>query len=90
MKKAKHPYRFPENAQAKAATANQQIRKILEEAKEVYWAWEELEPDERVIEETWDTINACEGLLRKFPLRKVLVGLVRVKIKCLQRGDYKL
>lgn len=82
-------FRFPENRKAKANTVEQQAEKVLEEARECFDAVFDMESDERIIEECLDTVNACEGLLRKFPLWKVLVYVARVKIKCLMRGDYE-
>lgn len=84
------PYRFHENNRAKATDLEGQVKYVLMEACEIADAYMDGEGPDRIIEETWDTIQAAEGVLRKFPLSKVLVGLAYVKLKSLHRGDYTL
>ena len=84
----KDVYRFPENRRAKATDLLGQLRYVRLEANEAIAAALGDEGDDRIIEETWDTIQAAEGVLRKFSLWKVLKGLARVKLKSLHRGDY--
>lgn len=79
---------FPQNKRASEASVAGQAAKIAEEAHEVVQAYEDDEGKMRIIEETFDCIQACEGLLRKFPMRDVIVELARVKIKSIGRGDY--
>ncbi len=79
---------FPQNSRAKEATVAEQISKILEEAQEVVQAYEDDEDDARIVEETFDCIQACEGLLRKFSKRDVIIEFAKVKIKSMRRGDY--
>lgn len=79
-------YHFPQNARAERATKRLQALKVNEEACEVMEAMSDT--DERIIEETWDVIHACEGLLRKFPRWKVRLGRARVEVKNGLRGDY--
>lgn len=86
----KDVYRFPSNLRARKTTLADQADYIIDEAYEAYDALFFNEGDDRIIEETWDVIQAAEGLLRKFPLWKVIVGLARVKIKSLKRGDYEV
>ena len=81
-------YRFPANQRAQAATLSDQLLKVIEEAREVLQAYENNEGDERIIEELWDSIQADEGALRKFPLSKVIKGFILVKLKSNKRGDY--
>lgn len=81
-------YRFPPNRRAADSTLYQQIAYMSGEVDEVLQAHFDNEGDDRVIEETWDVIQCAEGILRKYPLRKVIAGCARVKIKCKQRGDY--
>lgn len=82
------PYRFPKNKRAADAFIWAQLEKVVEEAEEAYLAHHYLEGDARIIEETWDVIVAAEGVLRKFKLRDVLIGMARVRIKNKQRGDW--
>lgn len=81
-------YRFPENERAKRQGVHGQAMKCREEAQEVVQAVEDGEPSCRVLEEAWDCIQACEGVLRKFPAIQVAKSLAMVKIKSLRRGDY--
>ena len=82
------PYRFPPNERAERTTLLGQIKYVKAEAHEMLQALLDGEGDDRVIEECWDTIQASEGVLRKFPLFKVLRGWALVKVKSLKRGDY--
>ena len=79
---------FPSNKRAERSTVGEQASKVVEEAGEVLQALSDGEPDWRVIEEALDTVQACEGLLRKFPASAVIVGKARVKLKSRLRGDY--
>ena len=79
---------FPENKKAKRLSAKEQAQKVLEEAHEVAQAIENDEGDTRIIEETWDCIQACEGILRKYGFMRVLGVRAMVKVKCARRGDY--
>lgn len=79
-------YAFPPNRRAEKATKKLQALKVNEEACEVMEAMSDT--DERIIEEAWDVIHACEGLLRKFPRWKVRLGRARVEVKNGLRGDY--
>lgn len=82
-------YRFPENSRARSQTARGQAAKCIEEAGEVLSAIEDGEPASRVMEEAWDCIQACEGVLRRYPAMQVAKSLAMVKIKSLRRGDYE-
>ena len=82
-------YRFPENLKAKELRQGLQLEKIEEELQEAWDAWD-AETDERAIEELWDVIQACEGMLRKYPAEKVWAGRSLVISKCENRGDYAL
>lgn len=82
-------YRFPENSRARSQTARGQAAKCIEEAGEVLSAVEDGEPAPRVMEEAWDCIQACEGVLRRYPAMQVAKSLAMVKIKSLRRGDYE-
>jgi hypothetical protein len=82
-------YRFPANKRAESAFMSDQLRKVREEAGEAYSAYVYEEGSSRIVEELWDTIQAVEGALRKFPLPDVIKGLAVVKIKSRHRGDYK-
>lgn len=84
-----YPFRFPANRRAGELSLTQQADKLYEETCEVLAAVSLREGDDRVIEELWDVVHAAEGALRKFPLRKVIVGIARVKIKNWRRGDYE-
>ena len=82
-------WHFPENRKAEEASVLEQALKVNEEAHEVFIAALSKEGEMRILEEAWDAVQAIEGLFRKFPLRKVLAAKVRVKIKCMRRGDYR-
>lgn len=82
-------YMFPENLRAKESTLDKQLRKVMEEAGEAWFAHDKAEGDERIIEELWDVVQAAEGALRKFPKRSVLKGFAVVKLKGHRRGDYR-
>lgn len=81
-------YRFSKNIRASKNGVGEQSLKCLEEAREIVQAVNDGEPASRVIEEAWDCIQACEGVLRKFPSLSVARSLARVKIKSVKRGDY--
>lgn len=81
-------FRFPSNRRAERTDLKGQLNYVVEEAIEAAEAFRDNEGEHRIIEELWDTVQAAEGALRKFPLRKVIVGLARVKLKSLHRGDY--
>lgn len=85
-----NPYRFPPNLRAEATDLRGQIAYVMDEADETFRAYATAEGDMRVIEEAWDVIQAAEGVLRKFPLHKVELGLGYVKLKSLKRGDYEI
>jgi len=80
-------YKFP-MCRGVHASFSSQIRKIGEEAIEIAKAYDEEEGDNRVIEETLDCIHACETLLRKFPISKVLSLRGQVYLKNKERGYY--
>lgn len=82
-------YRFSKNLRASKNDVGEQSLKCLEEAREVVQAVDDEEPACRVMEEAWDCIQACEGVLRKFPAMQVAKSLAMVKIKSLRRGDYE-
>ena len=88
MQRICFPFRFPANNRARETDLHEQINYTCEECLEMYTASKNIEGDGRVIEECWDTIHAAEGVLRKFPLRKVIVGYFAVLLKNLKRGDY--
>lgn len=79
---------FPENLRAAPLSMNVQSKKIVEEAEEVLQAIECGESEERIIEETLDTIHACEGLLRHFSAEEIKAGVEFVYTKNKKRGDY--
>lgn len=81
-------FRFPSNKRAERNDLKGQLNYVIDEAVEAAEAYRDCEGDHRIIEELWDTVQAAEGALRKFPRRKVVVGLARVKFKSLHRGDY--
>lgn len=81
-------YAFPANRRAQEATLEEQLLKLCEEAREAYQAYVDGEPEWRIIEELEDARQALEGAERKFKERDILVGRVRVRIKCRHRGDY--
>lgn len=82
-------YRFEENKRAVRASFGDQLNKLSEELTEVCDAFIDGEPDSRVIEELWDVIQAAEGCLRKFAYSAVLKGLIFVRKKSRERGDYQ-
>lgn len=81
-------FRFPANRRAEKTDLLEQLWYVRTEADEAIAAELYEEGPDRVIEETWDVIQAAEGVLRKFPLCKVIIGLARVKLKSWKRGDY--
>lgn len=80
-------WRFPLNRKAAQSSEVRQAIKLGEEASEVLDAVGNDESALRVCEETWDCIQACEGLLRKHPYVSAIAH-ARVVIKCMRRGDY--
>lgn len=80
-------YSFPDNMRAASETVEGQALKVCEEAQETARA-AVCEGPARIIEEAWDTVHACEGLLRKFPLKDVANGRLMVEEKGRRRGDY--
>lgn len=82
-------YRFPANRRAALASLDEQLAYMGGEVSEAVQAHLEGEGDDRIIEETLDAMQCGEGVLRKFPRRKVIAGLVRVRRKCRARGDYR-
>lgn len=87
--KKEWPYRFPRNMQAKRNAMRDQADKCMEEADEVRRAMDDGESQLRIAEESWDCIQACEGVLRKLPRKVVVTALAKTKIKCWRRGDYR-
>ena len=81
-------YRFPSNKRAEAETLGAQLGKLAEETAEAVAAYNNGESPARIIEETWDVIQAAEGVLRKFGILAVMMGLAFVKAKSIERGDY--
>lgn len=82
-------FMFPKNKKAAENTIFQQAAKVVEEANEVLEAVAEMD-DWDILCETYDCINACEGILRKYPdkaLRQKAHDFVRDK--CKNRGDYE-
>ena len=79
---------FPKNRKAEANSVLDQCLKIREEGNETFAAALNKEGDSRIIEEALDTMQTVEGLLRKFPVRKVAFVRVMVVVKCMKRGDY--
>ena len=79
-------YRFPANSRAEASILAVQILHAKDEINEVIEAT--MESPERIIEELWDTIQACEGALRKFKTQQVRDGYYLVMGKNNERGDY--
>lgn len=82
-------YRFPSNKRAENTPLHEQVLYTADEVDEVIQAIIKCEGYDRIIEETLDVIQCAEGILRKFPLWRVLQGWAKVKIKCRQRGDYE-
>lgn len=82
-------YRFEENKRATRASLDEQIDKLFEEVAEVRDAYRNGEPAHRLVEELWDVIQAAEGCLRKFAHSAVLKGLIFVRKKSRERGDYQ-
>ena len=86
----KDVFRFPPNRRARQTALLDQLHYAKAEAEEAIEAEERGEGADRVIEETWDVIQAAEGVLRKFTLVQVVKGFARVKLKSLHRGDYEV
>ena len=82
-------YRFPSNKRAEAETIGAQLRKLSEETAEANAAFNDGESPARIIEETWDVIQAAEGVLRKFGPLAVMKGFAMVVLKGCARGDYR-
>lgn len=80
---------FPVNRKAEANSVLDQALKVREEGNETFSAALNNEGDSRIIEEALDTMQAVEGLLRKFPERKVALVRAKVVLKCKKRGDYR-
>lgn len=81
-------YSFPENRRAARETVSGQLCKLQEEAGEASAAYVDKEGAARVVEEVLDTIQAAEGVLRKFDQALVLACYSDVVEKCRSRGDY--
>lgn len=82
-------FMFPKNRKAAENTIFQQAEKVVEEANEVKEAVAEMD-DWAILTETFDCINAREGILRRYPnkeLRQKAHDYVRDK--CKNRGDYE-
>lgn len=80
-------YKFPV-CRGVQSTLSTQVRKVVEEASEIVKAHEDDEGTDRIIEETLDCIHACETLLRKFPISRVLAMRGQVYRKNKERGYY--
>lgn len=80
---------FPDNKKAENASVLDQALKVREEGNETFSAALNKEGDRRIVEEALDTIQAAEGLLRKYPEGLVLATKAKVKLKCTRRGDYR-
>lgn len=80
---------FPRNKKAERASVLDQALKVREEGCETFSAALNKEGDRRIVEEALDTIQAAEGLLRKYPESLVLATKAKVKLKCMRRGDYR-
>lgn len=82
-------YHFPACIQAEQETIENQVRKVEEEADEL---WNEIarcpRDDARILEETWDVIHACEGVLRKYAIHDVYNAMKAVEAKNQERGYY--
>ena len=81
-------FMFPSNNKASNASVYDQAVKLVEEANEVFEAAAEGDDWETLVE-TYDVVQTCEGILRKYPkeLRQKAHGFVRDK--CKNRGDYE-
>lgn len=82
-------YRFPSNKRAEAEALGAQLGKLAEETAEAVAAYDDGECPARIIEETWDVIQAAEGVLRKFGPPAVMKGFAMVLLKSIARGDYR-
>lgn len=82
-------YHFPSCVQAGKNSIDHQVRKVEEEADEL---WDEIakypRDDARILEETWDVIHACEGILRKYTIHEVYNAMKAVEAKNQERGYY--
>jgi hypothetical protein len=79
---------FPKNKKAAESTIFQQAEKVVEEANEVKEAVCEMD-DWNILTETYDCINSCEGILRKYPKELRQKAHDAVRSKCKNRGDYE-
>lgn len=66
-----------------------QALKVAEEAQELLGAIHGGEGDGRVMEEAWDTIHACETLLRAFDPMEAYRARQAVEAKNEARGYYR-
>ena len=82
-------YNFPACVQAEQSSIDHQVRKVEEEADEL---WDEIarspRDDARILEETWDVIHAAEGVLRKYTIHEVYNAMKAVEAKNRERGYY--
>lgn len=82
-------YNFPACVQAEQSSIDHQVRKVEEEADEL---WDEIARspryDARILEETWDVIHAAEGVLRKYTIHEVYNAMKAVEAKNQERGYY--
>lgn len=82
-------YHFPACIQAEQNSLDHQVRKVEEEADEL---WDEIAQSQRdnarILEETWDVIHACEGILRKYSITEVYNAMKAVEAKNKARGYY--
>lgn len=82
-------YHFPACINAEQNSLDHQVRKVEEEADEL---WDEIaqsqRDDARILEETWDVIHACEGVLRKYAIAEVYAAMMDVEAKNKARGYY--
>ncbi len=81
-------YRFERNRRAASCSDYEQIAKAFEEVCESFRAMSDGEEPFRVCEETWDAIQALEGILRRYPYETVEDAHAEVVRKSLERGDY--
>lgn len=81
-------FMFPKNKKAAESTIFQQVEKVVEETNEVLEAVGEMD-DWNILCETYDCINACEGILRKYPKELRQKAHDAVRDKCRKRGDYE-
>ncbi len=82
-------YRFGRNLRAAACSDYEQSAKAFEEVGESFRAMAGGESPFRVCEETWDGIQALEGILRHYPYETVQDAYDEVVRKSAERGDYR-